>query len=485
MWTIRDIKLAAKASTILPVILLALLSGCQQQPAAAPEPALPTSATVEPPSLPASPTSPPTLELTQVTQSPPARTVAVPSTMPDTTAPFPTPIFAATEDPCGQLLPLVGEPSSEASGPLSVNEDQLAAVLDLLPEEARPALEYIIDQPHSVALAAYRVDQAEQGVFLNAEQPMPLASVVKIIHLVAYAEAVAADDLLPTATISVADVDRYYLPTLDLRAHNQALEALEADGRLFGDPPALLLDEVVRMMIEFSSNAATDYMHMLLGQTRIEQTVRSLEIEPHTAPCPFVGQFLAMANHTRPQLDGQTALQNFIEDPQRYGQEVMQLTAAYSTDETFHQDAVAWRQQTRRPHARTQRLFTDYLNAQGTALAYARLMARLAQNGLSSDESSFIARRHLEWPMRFAENQERFSNLGYKGGSLPGILTTAYYAYPQGEQAPRVVTLFFRDLPGDTYRQWRSTQAHDELARWLLYEPQAIPALRVLLSGNS
>ena len=111
-------------------------------------------------------------------------------------------------------------------------------------------------------------------------------------------------------------------------------------------------------------------------------------------------------------------------------------------------------------------------------------MARIAQNGLSNPESSFQARRYLEWPMIFPANQERFSNLGYKNGSLPGILNTAYYAYPTGEVTPTVVILFFRDLPGDTYRQWRNSLAHDELARWLLDNPDALSLLRAALTPS-
>ena len=53
---------------------------------------------------------------------------------------------------------------------------------------------------------------------------------------------------------------------------------------------------------------------------------------------------------------------------------------------------------------------------------------------------------------------------------------------PKVRLAPIVVALFFRDLEGrTTYRQWRDNLAHDELARWLLYDPQAIPALRAVL----
>ncbi len=91
--------------------------------------------------------------------------------------------------------------------------------------------------------------------------------------------------------------------------------------------------------------------------------------------------------------------------------------------------------------------------------------------------------------MQFEANQALFSNLGYKNGRLPGILTTVYYAYPLdksayplGDVAPIAIALFYRELPGRTYQLWRNQLPHDEFARWLLSDPAAIPALRNVLN---
>ncbi len=394
---------------------------------------------------------------------------------------LPTPFFDGETAACGRILPITATYDGSLVTELSPNTAALREIRDLIREEAAPALEYLLNSPENVGLAAYRVGEEESGVYLNGDTPMPLASVVKVLHLIAYAEAVAAGELNPTATVTVEELDHYYLPTLDLRAHSDALAGMEADGRIFGQPPALVLDSVVRMMIEYSSNAATDYVHMILGQETIEESAAAMDLDGQTAPCPFLGQFLVMANHTRAGSNDDAAVRQYIANPGRYAKDVMQFTAAFSQDAQFRQQAIDWRRETRRPNGQTQRLFSENLNAQGTALAYAGLMARLAQNGLSNAESSFNARRHLEWPMRFTANQELFSNLGFKGGALPGILTTVYYAYPKGDTVPIVVALFFRDLDRDTYRAWRRTQAHDEFARWLLSEPEALPALRALL----
>jgi CRP-like cAMP-binding protein len=56
-------------------------------------------------------------------------------------------------------------------------------------------------------------------------------------------------------------------------------------------------------------------------------------------------------------------------------------------------------------------------------------------------------------------------------------------SYPKGESVPIVVVLFYKDLPQQTYQQWRRNQLpHDEFARWVLAEPRAIPLLSTLLN---
>jgi beta-lactamase class A len=446
------------------ILLLMVTVGCER-----PSPPTPTSTPI------------PTTAATPTLASTTTPTVTATATAAPTHTPTATPFFTNSVTDCGQILPILSDYDGPLVTTLNPGPQALANLQAIVPDTARIALNRLLAEPGLVGLAAYRVGQEADGAYLNADAPMPLASVVKVIDLVAYAEAAAAGQLDPTGTVTLDELETYYLPNLDLNGHPRAVTGLEENGRVFGDPATLLLDEVPGMMIEFSSNAATDYLHMLLGQTVIEETAVSLNLTSQTAPCPWAGQFLAMGNHTRTLESDEIAIQNYIDDPARYGHEVMLLTAAFSTDPDFRQTAIDWRRDTRRPNGQTQRLFSDNLNAQGSARDYANLMARIALNGLNSGDSSFIARRYLEWPMRFTVNQELFSNLGYKGGSLPGVLTTVYYAYPIGEDTPIVVALFYRGLNGRTYRDWRDNLTYDELARWLLSDPAAIPALRAVL----
>ena len=276
-----------------------------------------------------------------------------------------------------------------------------------------------------------------QGVYLNADTPMPLASVVKVLHLVAYAEAVAAGELDPTQTVPLVDLEAFYLPNIDLGAHPRALTQLEDNGRIFGTPPAILLDEVPGMMIANSSNAATDYLHLLLGQRTLEETAVSLGLTSQTAPCPFLGQFLAMGNHAMLQNNGYQAWERYIADPQSYGRDAMLLTENFSGDAEFRQTAVEWRRRTRQPSGQTQRLFQQGFQCPGqrgrlrqlswhespktaSATATAALLPAVSWNGPCA--SPIIRRCSVTWVIRMVR--------------CPGILTTVYYAYPKGETSP-------------------------------------------------
>ncbi|WP_420645241.1 serine hydrolase [Candidatus Leptofilum sp.] len=424
----------------------------------------------------------PTLANTASATLAPLATAVPPTATPLPTV-SPTLFFTGSEiTPCGQQLPLLPQNNVPATTDLAPDPAALAALLAALPESARPAWERLATNPGSVGLVAYRVGDEANGIYHNADVQMPLASVVKLINLVAYVEAVAAGQLDPTSYVTLETLERYYLPGYDLGSHNRAVAELAENGLVLPNPDRIRLEDVPWMMMRHSTNAATDYLHMLLGQTVLEETAVSLNLTQQTAPCTFLGQFMAMSNQTRQNNSDRLAIQAYLENPTSYGTEVVQLAEMYVNEASFRELEQAWHRNERRPSPQDQRYFSHTLNAHGTPREYAALMAQIAQNGLTNPESSFLARRYLEWPMIFPANQERFSNLGYKNGSLPGILNTAYYAYPIGESTPTVVILFFQDLPGSSYRTWRGSLPHDEFARWLLDNPKGLALLKAALT---
>ena len=123
-----------------------------------------------------------------------------------TTTPTPTivPTLMATatpfytgplSPPCGLTLPILPETAVPLTTELNPDPDALADLRDAVPETAVPALDRLLLRPDLVGLAAYRVGQETSGVYLNADASRPLASVVKVVILAAYAEAAAAGEL--------------------------------------------------------------------------------------------------------------------------------------------------------------------------------------------------------------------------------------------------------------------------------------------------
>ncbi len=460
---------AAALVLLICLAVMATLVACSERPDGNAQPATPPPA-LDTPTLDAN-SSLATVPSSGATAASVSGQSGVEQTPPSLT-PTATWPAASVQEPCGILLPILAAGPQSQAWQFDVRADTLE-----VPEVARAAYERILAAPETVGLVAFRVGQESEGVYLNADAPMPLASVVKIINLIAYARAAASGELDPAEWVPLADIARTYLPRSDLGAHNRALQELSERQLIAFDPPATPLEEVPWMMIRHSSNAAADYLHLRLGQRVMEETIIDLGLDGHTAPCPWIGQFLAIANRQTSGASSQ-AIRSYIRDPQSYGREAMRLAQSYAYDESFRasESETGWR-----ASFDTQLLFADNLNAQASARDYADLLSRIVQNELDTGYTNILVRRALEWPMIFPANQELFSAIGLKEGSLPGVLTTAYYAQRIEDGASIVVVLFYRQLPRQTYRQWRRELPHDEFARWLLTDPMALPQLRSAL----
>lgn len=92
------------------------------------------------------------------------------------------------------------------------------------PATAEGWLGWIAAHPGDVALI---VDDGRGGRLEHrASDASPSASASKVIHLLAYADAVAAGRLDPEGPVTLAEWEAWYLPGLDGGAHVDALTAL-------------------------------------------------------------------------------------------------------------------------------------------------------------------------------------------------------------------------------------------------------------------
>jgi hypothetical protein len=335
------------------------------------------------------------------------------------------------------------------------------------PEDVR---QYIANHRSDVALVSYsvtpdgRIDASDPVIQLNPDQPMPLASTIKIIVLAAYAREVEAGRLDPSARIKIGQWESAYIPLTDGGAHPEALQELGIPFDEFGfakNPGrTVTLDQIVRAMIRFSDNAATDLLIGKLGPGKLRAILTAAGLTGQEIPLPVSGLFLSWENHvdgplTPGRLQALTQLR-----PEAYAARVRRIARLFQ-EPAWKMDEFEWLLQA---PATPRQLEAGAANLypKGTARDYARIMARVATGTFLSPAVSATMRRHLGWPMEFPSVDQLFTAVGSKGGSLEGVLTGAWYLIPKAGDFTgkiRVSALFFRHLPLWAYDRLQETGA--------------------------
>ena len=324
------------------------------------------------------------------------------------------------------------------------------------------AQQYIAQAGDTVGIACYPVDNPQSGVFVHADDLYPLASTIKIMILGVYAQGVAAGEYDPEERVSLADLDAYYLPGTDGGAHPDFLKAVSAD-----DKGTISLSDVVYGMIRFSSNAAADYLHARMSDADFEAFYRLLGVEHTDIPVSLLGLFLAQDNHktgiATPALSRDDLRASTVEWAQKYLSDVKWRFA----ERAYH------RQNTRRyldlgkSIIETQGIFFEKYDDRGTPNDFAKVMAAIQRGDTLAPTANAIMHAVLSWPMQFDDNRAIFFSLGTKGGSLPGVLTAAYFAQPK-QNASVVLAVFYRHLPSDRYIHWLHSFEQQQFEWYLL-----------------
>jgi D-alanyl-D-alanine carboxypeptidase len=332
-------------------------------------------------------------------------------------------------------------------------------------------LDYLVQHRKDVALVSFSVapdgspDTSDPIVLVNADQPMALASTIKIVVLAAYAREVAAGRLDPQAELPIRDWEQFYLPGTDGGAHAAALAALgiatDQDGFSADPEAAISWDRIAQAMIRSSDNAAADLLLTRLGDGAVRATLSEAGLSRHPQPLPILGLFLSWGNHDQGPLTRSRLKRLMRMSPKAYAAEVRRLQNRY-LDESWREAELLWREKNGSPY-KIEAQAAQALFPKGTARDYARVMAGVLHGSFLSPEVSQVMRWHLGWPMEIPGNAETFLNFGDKGGALAGVLTEAMYFTPKRGDfggTPHVSVLFLRNLPTEAFGSLTQTFAH-------------------------
>lgn len=305
---------------------------------------------------------------------------------------------------------------------------------------------YLAAHRNDYALRVTPVDGAP--ISHNSGEVFPAASSVKLIHLAAYANAVADGRLDPEARVSVDEWQRWYL-ALDGGAHARALAYLEipaVDGAPIDGTRTVTYRQLVDVMIRFSDSAAPDLIRNTLGDNSLRAGMDRFGFS-NGVPS-LLGAYLATLDPTlRTTDDAFRAARRYHDDP-GYALAIRARVAAGDPDAT-----------------RANALL------QATPNALHSLMTALADD--SFGPRARLARHVLEYQGPSSDG----STLGFKGGSLPGVITEVF-EYRTADGRIGVGTLMVRGLSeADTKAD---NFAHQKLLLAAITDPSVAHALRCI-----
>ncbi|NRQ31757.1 hypothetical protein HII36_07880 [Nonomuraea sp. NN258] len=289
-------------------------------------------------------------------------------------------------------------------------------------KDADAVLAYVRAHPDDVALVT-------QGLSHNAERPTTVASVVKIVHLAAYADAVRAGRAAPDEPVPVRLWNAYHLPETDGGAHDAALNRLRPGAHV-------TLDQLVSAMIEESDNAAADLLRDRLGADALDEIAR-------TRVGTVNGEALRIYGGCT--LPPDVCLRNYVEAGER-----VRLTSV------------------------------DYEQEVELVSTVSRVAPGVLHGVLGELRKDELASRHLEWPMRLPGADPGDRLIGAKTGAMPGVLSEAAYLVRPGAE-PREMVLVLRRLAETTVRSgMRGYAPHSFLMR-MAADPRFFASVRAAL----
>lgn len=288
---------------------------------------------------------------------------------------------------------------------------------------------FIAKNPDKSALYWVRNDSliAEK----NPDRKMPLASTVKIIIAIEFAEQVSSGKINPQEKVPLSELSRFYIADTDGGAHPAWLKQMK-EKNLAADGTASLLG-IAKGMIRHSSNANTEYLMWRLGLAPINANLSELGLTKHDSLYPFVSALYVCSEEN-------SAKGLKLMGMDLYKKKAMQYFEVLKMDTTI-------KEKFNRAHvnAAVQRVWSDRLPG-STVREYEGILQKIQSRTYFDSTTQQTLEKIMEWPMEaFDSNRTKYQSLGAKGGSTAFVLTYALYATDKKGDKTRLV-FFFNDL---------------------------------------
>lgn len=282
-----------------------------------------------------------------------------------------------------------------------------------LPNEGK-VLNFIKENPEKSAILLFRNDTILASQ--NIDKVMPLASTVKIIIAIEYAEQSAAELLNPDELVLLSDLDKFYVPNTDGGAHSSWLKSLKEKI----EDEKVSIREIAKGMIKFSSNANTEWLLNRLDIQKVNARIDSLGLKNHTRIYNIVSA-LFVGKELFPGVKGkeleaklkELSMNDYIEATNRIHQKLLSDTLYKKGIGDFDMNI--------------QRIWSDRLPS-ATVNDYVSVMKKINNRNYFDEKVQHYLDEVMEYLLENPANREWLEHSGMKGGSTAFVLTKSLYA---------------------------------------------------------
>ena len=309
----------------------------------------------------------------------------------------------------------------------------------------------------------------EMLVEVNPHEPLPLASTVKFMVAIAYAQAAADGRIDASSPVLIKEIEPFYIPKTDGGAHKAWLGSLEG-------AKTVPLSEVANGMMLYSSNANTDYLIHRLGLFEINKTIRQLGLQHQEELYPLASSLYIpvqlMDEHGYDKKEVAAAMEQM--DIEEYRMRAMQIHADWLDTPPDAEDIKRMQQALT---VEVQKVWSDRL-PRASAADYAELMSILNSKNHFSPAVHAYLDPITEQLMQNPQNQSWLEHAGQKGGSTMFVLTNAMYATDK-QHTPTEIVLLLNDL--SLFEQMKLSRSLNEFQLKVLTEPDFLEEVRQTL----
>lgn len=266
------------------------------------------------------------------------------------------------------------------------------------------------------------VENDDTIINMHSDVRRPLASVVKIIILIAFAKQVEKGYMTTDEPVSLDHLAKYYIPRTDGGAHTAWLNDIEKSG-LVTDNTVTLLD-ITKGMIQYSSNANTEYLIERLGIEKINHVLDEWHISEHDKVYPVSSAMLIPGYLKYTQQRSWRDITEYLENCtyEQYAELAVEVFQLLQDDRDGQEKWINKLAFAKGFSKRLQKIWSDHL-PKATAKQYVNILRELFEGQTRSPSFYSLVQHALTVPVK----NKNFITFAQKGGSSLFILNIVLF----------------------------------------------------------